>query len=425
MEMVKAIEIYLTISSIVFILYAMRQIIYTCNRLLGEQRIYYQDIIDSELPYVSVLIPMHNEEKVAEDILEHILLFDYPRSKYEIIPINDNSNDKTKDILDIYANKYPSLVKPLHLYNHKRGKPAALNHALPIAKGEIIVVFDADYIPPKNILRDLVMGFIDPTIGAVMGRVIPINTNKSFLARLMDIERSGGYQIDQQARFNLGLITQYGGTVGGFRKDLVIAMGGFSESILAEDTELTLKMFINGWKVAYANRIECYEEAPESWNTRKLQIIRWARGHTQVLCHYFLPLIKSKYLNMWQKIDGVFFLGYYLISILVFLNIMANLILYFSGVFKSILAFSLILTGFLQFLGNIVLFFEIGIALLIDGAKERIFLLPVLVTKYVFYDAVILKGVLHGLFDYLFEREVDWVKTKRFRENNKKINKKE
>ena len=97
-----------------------------------------------------------------------------------------------------------------------------------ISKGDVIIVFDADYLPPKGIIRDIAITFKDPEVGAVMGRVIPENSHRNFLTRVLDLERSGGYQVDQQARYNLGLLPQYGGTVGGFRKKITM----WSESSL-------------------------------------------------------------------------------------------------------------------------------------------------------------------------------------------------
>ena len=246
MEMVILIlKIYLVFTVAVLVVYSIRHFIFTLNRLFFEQRIYYQDIIDSDLKSITILIPMHNEEKVARQILDLLVVSaypnenvgkdarkildllvdaDYPHEKLEIIPINDFSSDETRIILDDYASRYP-FIRPLHRYEGERGKPAALNEAMKMAKGEIIIVFDADYLPPKGILKDIAVFFNDPEVGAVMGRVVPVNTRTNLLTRLLDLERTGGYQVDQQARYNMKLIPQYGGTVGGFRKDVVTALG--------------------------------------------------------------------------------------------------------------------------------------------------------------------------------------------------------
>ena len=231
---IEFLKFYFIFTVIVMILFAVRHFVFTFNRIYCEQKLYYQDIIDSDFPFITVLIPMHNEEKVAHGVLDELLNSDYPVDKFEIIPINDFSEDKTKEILETYAAKYTN-VHPLHRNSGERGKPAALNEAMKIAHGEIIIVFDADYLPGKGLLKNLATAFLDPEVGSVMGRVVPVNTKANFLTRLLDLERSGGYQVDQQARYNLNLIPQYGGTVGGYRKDLMLKSNGRLQVQIEQD----------------------------------------------------------------------------------------------------------------------------------------------------------------------------------------------
>jgi len=180
-------KIYVGFSVVVLIVYIIRHFIFALNRVAGEQRIYYQDIVDSELPSVSILVPMHNEQSVARDILNSLVGVVYPKDKLEIIPIlgvdangkeaekveiipiDDHSTDETKNILNEFAVKY-SQVKPLYREGGNPGKANGLNDAMGIASGKVVVVFDADYIPPKGIVRDLSVCFKDPEVGAVMGR---------------------------------------------------------------------------------------------------------------------------------------------------------------------------------------------------------------------------------------------------------------
>ena len=137
-------KFYFIFTVIVMILFAIRHFIFTFNRMYCEQKLYYQDIIDSDLPFITVLIPMHNEEKVAHGVLDALLESNYPVEKFEVIPINDFSEDGTKEILEDYAVRYGN-IHPLHRNSGERGKPAALNRAMEMAQGEIIVVFNAEY----------------------------------------------------------------------------------------------------------------------------------------------------------------------------------------------------------------------------------------------------------------------------------------
>lgn len=411
---------YLIFTIGVMILYGLRHLIFTLNRLFGEQRMYYQDIMDSDLPTVSVLIPMHNEEKVAANILDQLLKVDYDMSKLEIIPINDFSEDETEQILESYAAKYP-IIKPLHRYRGNRGKPAALNEAIDIATGEIIIVFDADYLPGRGIIKNIAVCFNDPEVGAVMGRVIPENVETNLLTRLLDLERAGGYQVDQQARYNMRLVPQYGGTVGGFRKDVVADLGYFNTRSLAEDTELTYRLSIKGWKVLYANRAECYEEVPETWKDRAHQVRRWSRGHNAVMFRYFFPLLFSRNLSLREKFDGLFLLMVYCVPVILLLGLCDSVALFFLGemaIFSG--AFILIFIGAYNTFGNFAPFYQVGTACLLDGTNKRILLLPFLVFNFFFYMWYISKGFFDSLLDLVTFRKTTWRKTERFRNGVRK-----
>ncbi len=413
--MVIILKLYLVSVAFIMLLYTARHFLFSLSRFVGSQRIYPQDIIDSELPTISVLVPMHNEEKVASNILDLLVTTDFPKSRLEIIPINDHSTDGTGEILNEYALRYP-YIKPLHRSDGKRGKPAALNDALKISEGEIVIVFDADYLPPKGILRDIAISFNDPEVGAVMGRVVPENTPRNLLTRLIDLERSGGYQVDQQARYNLRLVTQYGGTVGGFRRDVVLSMGGFEPNILTEDTELTFKLLINGWKVVYANRAECYEEVPEEWGVRGRQIKRWARGHSQVMFKYLMPLIKTPHLSLTEKIDGLLLLFIYATPFILLTGIVDSMVLFFIGemqIMQSIII--LIFIPAYNTFGNFAPFYQIAVASMLDGATNRILLLPFLFFNFLFNIWYVSLGFLDAVIDVITRRKTLWQKTMRFR----------
>lgn len=411
---IKIMQDYIIFVIIVMLLYTVRHFFFTIVRLLGRQRLYYNDIVTSRMKHISVLIPMHNEEKVLDTVLTALLECDYDADRLEIIPINDNSTDKTREMLDEYHRKY-EFIRPLHRNCADRGKPVGLNDAMRMARGEIIIVFDADYRPARSMLKQIALAFEDPQVGAVMGRVIPYNTNKNMLTRLINLERSGGYQVDQQARYNLRAIPQYGGTVGGFRRDFLLSTGGFNPKVLAEDTELTYRLITNGWKVVYANSAECYEESPESWNVRGRQIRRWARGHNEVLFRYLIPTITSPHLNLFQKIDGLFLLFIYAVPVLLLFGWGVSLALFFLGrmdIFGG--WWVLLFLGVYNAFGNFAPFFEIGAALIIDGLPGEALLLPLMMFNFFFYMWNISLGFFDAVVDIVTGRGVKWDKTIRF-----------
>ncbi|PKM59583.1 MAG: glycosyl transferase family 2 [Firmicutes bacterium HGW-Firmicutes-4] len=412
---------YFIFSIVIILIYAFRHFIFAYNRAFGRQRLFYNDIIASDMPTISILIPMHNEEKVLKFALESLLECDYDRDRMEIIPINDNSKDKTKEMLDEYHSRY-HFIRPLHRDCSNRGKPAGLNDAMKTARGEIIIVFDADYRPAKNMLNQLALAFLDPEVGAVMGRVIPYNTDKNLLTRLLNLERSGGYQADQQARYNLRLIPQYGGTVGGFRKSLMLESGGFDTAVLAEDTELTFRLYINGWKVVYANSAECYEEVPETWAVRAKQVRRWSRGHNSVCFRYIIPTILTKNMYPREKIDGILLLLVYAMPFMLALALLDSLALFFLGEMNVWSGwFVLLFVGAYNTYGNFAPFYEISSALIIDGVKKDVLLLPLLTFNFYFYLWNVSLGFLDAMVDLVSRRKVKWDKTVRFTEESGQV----
>lgn len=405
---------YLIFTIILMIVYAIRHLLFAYNRTFGRQKLYYNDIYSSRMPKISVLIPMHNEEQVLHYVLDSLLKCDYDRDRLEIIPINDNSTDRTKELLEEYHAKY-EFIRPLHRDCPNRGKPAGLNDAMAIATGEIIIVFDADYRPATDMLKQLAIAFADPSVGAVMGRVIPFNANHNLLTRLINLERSGGYQVDQQARYNMGLLPQYGGTVGGFRKDVLLEMGGFNPAVLAEDTELTFRLYTHGWKVIYANSAECYEETPETWEVRGRQIRRWSRGHNNVMFRYLLPVLISKQMNWKEKLDGILLLLVYAVPFLLALGQLDAIALFFMHEMNILSGWWVLLfIGTYCSFGNFAPFYEIGSALTMDGIKNEIYLLPLIMYNFYFYMWTISLGFLDSIVDLLTGRQVVWAKTIRF-----------
>jgi len=156
-------KLWLGFVVLVMSLYAIRHYRFTHRRLYGWQRLFYQDIVDADLPSLTVMVPMHDEEAIAERMLRHLLSCDYPADRLEVLVIDDHSTDSTAEILDRLAQQQPRL-EIIHLTDddEPRGKPQALNRALQQARGDVVLVFDADYFPARGALRDLAVCFKDP-----------------------------------------------------------------------------------------------------------------------------------------------------------------------------------------------------------------------------------------------------------------------
>lgn len=395
-------------------IYTIRHYCFTVSRLIGQQRHPYVDVDTAEWPAVTILIAAHNEEAVVGDILTALLEVDYPAEKLAIVPVNDRSVDRTREIIDSYVVRYPERITPFHRAGGKPGKAAALKDAMAYVNTEIMLVFDADYVPGKALIRQLVAPFFDPEVGSVMGRVVPLNVGKKLLTRILDLERSGGYQVDQQARMNLHFVPQYGGTVAGIRKSALDEIGGWNENTLAEDTDLTYRLLLAGWKTVYENRAECYEEVPEKWPVRVRQIMRWAKGHNQAMVGYSAALMRSRNVSWWERFDGLLLLGVYMMAPVLLLGWLLAIVLFYLG---APVGGGVAVLGLAAFttLGNFAAFFEIAAAARLDGSRARIQLLPLTFLGFTVSAISVSRAAWQQFTASLRGQEMVWHKTERSR----------
>jgi cellulose synthase/poly-beta-1,6-N-acetylglucosamine synthase-like glycosyltransferase len=412
-------KIYLVLAIAVLTAYAIRHHWFALSRLSAKKGRDMMEVVGFSSPRVSIFVPMHNEENVASDVLQALVDCDYDWNKLEILAINDRSQDRTGEIIDEFAAKYP-FVKALHRTEGNGGKGAALEFANEHATGEILLLFDADYIPGRAMIKLLIAPFCDPETGAVMGRVVPSNGGASILAGLLELERGAGYQIGQQTRYGLGLTPQFGGTVGGVRASVLKAVGGWNTHSLTEDTDLTFRLLLNGWKIAYVNRAECYEEVAESWQVRSRQIRRWATGHTECLHEFWRGLLRSKYLSSAERIDSLFVLACYLTAPVLVLGWLASLVLFLvpHAPLSPVFLVALLFVGY-QLFGNQATFLELGSAALLDGNHRRVMLLPLNLFNFFASTGAICQALfIYYLGGFFGSGHHHWHKTKRYRNGN-------
>ena len=397
--------------------YALRHYMFTFNRLFCVQRHPYASIVSADWPHVTILVAAHNEQDVIADCLKNLMDVDYPAERMLVMPVNDRSSDRTREIIDAVVECHPGRIQPFHRTGGKPGKAAALKDATELVKTDFIVVFDADYLPSRGLIRRLMAPFFDPEVGAVMGRVVPNNVGFNLLTRLLDLERSGGYQVDQQARMNLRLVPQYGGTVGGIRIAALKAVGGWHDDVLAEDTDLTYRLLLGGWLTVYHNRSECYEEVPQNWAVRVRQIKRWAKGHNQAMMRHSLGLMSLDGVRLAERIDGLLLLGVYMMSPLVILGWLLSLLLYLT-VSLEVATPAIALLAFMghSSLGNFAAFFEIAAATHLDRSGRRVLLLAFNWLGFIVSAVAIARAVLEqALLDRRPGRTLQWDKTVRYR----------
>ena len=403
--------------AVLMAVYLVRHYIFTVSVLKNASRNKELDAVtEAEVcqPQVSILIPAHNEERVIGRLLQRITELTYPKEKTQIIVIDDASTDNTGKIVEQYSATY-AYIETIHRNNEEggQGKASALNAGLRHVNGEIILCFDADYYPQIDIIEKLTREFADPEVGVVQGRITVMNEPQNIVTRLVTLERIGGYGVDQYARDVLGLITQFGGTAGGVRRSLIEHLGGWSESILAEDTDLTFRVYLAGYKVRYVPDAECYEEAVESWRNYWRQRYRWAKGHMQCAFKHWLNVLKSDKLTLKQKIDGFLLLNTYFMPIFVLLSWIVGVPLFFiqSPQWLGIVWASVPISLY-SFVGNFAPFFEVGVGTYLDNRTRAQWLIPLLIFTFLYNIPICTKALVDLVTSKLFKRNSNhWTKT--------------
>jgi biofilm PGA synthesis N-glycosyltransferase PgaC len=244
-------------------------------------------------PAVSVLVPAHNEEAVIVRSVRAMLAMDYP--DFEVIVVDDGSTDDTAGALGRLAGN-PGLRIVRKVVNE--GKAMALNDALPLARGEVVLILDADAAPAPDLLRWMVPHFAAARVAAVTGNPRVRNTD-TFLARLQSIEFSSIISLLRRSQRIWGRIVTVSGVVAAFRRSALFDVGGFSPEMPTEDIELTWKLQKKFYDVRYEPRAVCWMTVPVSYRGLWKQRMRWARGLLQVLHKHRDVMAHWKYRRMW------------------------------------------------------------------------------------------------------------------------------
>jgi len=396
---------------IVFLIYTIRHFVFVFSSI--SNKVEDVDFDPNYSPFVSILIPCHNEEAVIGGTLRGLLAQDYPKNKLEIIVINDASIDATGVICDEISKNTPQ-VKVVHRSKGGNGKSAALNSVLRSIMGEIVLCFDADYVPcSSDLIRRLIRHFKDPKVGAVQGNVVVFNKNENIITRMVYLERVGGYEIELRARGLLNIPAQYGGTVGGFRRNVLEEIGFWSTiglASLTEDTESTFKAILKGYKIKYDVTAECYEEAVSSIKRYYHQRKRWATGHQACFFKYWKIVLKSK-MPIATKIDSIIVLGFYFVPLFSFLALILTAVNQFEPI--RIMQNTLVWWGILLWMfgtvGNLAPVTSILTGLwLKKDFKSCIF---VIFLPFMYLVNVIIS--INALYINLTKKEFVWVKTKK------------
>jgi len=264
---------------------------------------------DGDLPKVTVQLPIFNESTVVERLLRRVASMDYPRDKMEI-QVLDDSTDETcaiakREVERLKAEGYDATY--IHRVDRTGYKAGALAHALPVAKGDFIAIFDADFVPNSDFLRSCIGHFDDENVGMVQARWAHLNREASLLTRIQALMLDGHHLVENRARYGAGFFFNFSGTGGMWRREAIESAGGWQHDTLTEDLDLSYRAQLEGWKFIYRPDVISPAELPEDISALRAQQYRWAKGTVQTARKLLSRLMKAP-LSRSQRVEAFFHL---------------------------------------------------------------------------------------------------------------------
>ena len=302
-------------------------------------------------PKFSIIIPTKNEETVIRRCLDSVLNVDYPKDKMQIIVVDGKSSDNTLKICSAFSEQYPENIQVI-CEKTVKGKPAALNLALPYVNGEIVGVFDADSIPESDVLSKVASYFTNKKVMALQGRTTSINEKNNALTRVIATEEKAWFQALLSGREKMQLFVPLTGSCQFVRSNIVKELGGWDENSLTEDVEFALRLVEKKHIIKYAPDVCSGQETPNNLASLVRQRVRWYRGYMETALKYgrLLDTINKRTVDAEISMGGPFMMVVSLLSYLnwffiaVFLS-QSNPIIDFTGLVIALTAISLFSIG--------------------------------------------------------------------------------
>jgi cellulose synthase/poly-beta-1,6-N-acetylglucosamine synthase-like glycosyltransferase len=260
-------------------------------------------------PRVTVQLPIFNERYVIERLVEAVSRFDYPRELLDV-QVLDDSTDETQQVASGVVDRFAAQGVPityLHRTNRSGYKAGALENGLKTSQGEFVTIFDADFIPEPDFLRRTIPYFQNREVGMVQARWTYLNRDYSLLTQVETILLDGHFVVEHGARSRRGTFFNFNGTAGVWRRQAIEDAGGWQHDTLTEDTDLSYRAQLFGWKFLYLPDIECASELPIDMNGFKAQQARWAKGLMQT-AKKILPRVFASNAPWYVKAEAFFHL---------------------------------------------------------------------------------------------------------------------
>ncbi len=390
---------------------------------VAGHRYYLQTLKDDVLfspavfPFVSVLVPAHNESRVIGNTVRALLRFDYPPDRYEVIVVNDNSSDRTGDVLEAVRRQYPGRnlrVITTDAETGGKGKSNALNIGLSKSRGDYIAVYDADNTPQKDALRILVGKIVqNKRLGAVIGKFRTRNRAVNALTRFVNIETLTFQWMAQAGRWRMLRLCTIPGTNFVVRRSLLERIGGWDVKAIAEDTEISFRIYRMGYRIQYFPQAVTWEQEPQTLPVWIRQRTRWATGNFYVLMKNFRLLFD------WKA-------GVVRFDILYYFTVYA---LFLSAVVVSDACFVLGAFGMLHLtvqggsfivwlLAYAIFVLSVAVTVLTEKGESEPVNFALILIMYFTYCQLWMIVAVKGFWSYLktsaMHRQVRWYKTERF-----------
>ena len=261
-------------------------------------------------PMVTIQLPLYNEFYVTGRLIDATCTMDYPKDRMEI-QILDDSTDETISLVAAKVEEYTKKgfdIRHIRRSDRKGYKAGALKNGLITAKGEFIAVFDADFVPKPDFLREtLPYFFMNPKIGLVQTRWEHLNSEYSFLTRVQAMALDGHFVIEQNVRNRAGFFINFNGTGGIWRKECIYDAGNWEADTLTEDLDLSYRAQLKGWKFEFLNDVTSPAELPSEINALKSQQFRWTKGAIET-ARKILPKVWRSDISLEKKIHATFHL---------------------------------------------------------------------------------------------------------------------
>ncbi len=318
-------------------------------------------------PFVSILIPAHNEGVVIRRTIEAMLAFNYPRERFEVIIVNDGSTDDTAEIVEAYSRRHRN-IRLVNIPEGEggRGKSRALNVGLEYAMGDVISVYDADNRPEPNSLRYLIANLVgDPKLGAVLGKVRTINAKQNFLTRFINIEFVSFQWIIQGGRYKIFNLATLPGTNYVIWRKVLEKAGRFDEEAIAEDAELSIRLYELGYLIKFVPYAVTWEQEPQQIKVWLRQRTRWAQGMNYIIRKFLRIAFQMK--NRRVMVDLFYMFSLYYMFFLALIASDAIAILSLVGVVKLGLVGPF---SFIWFLAAMLFFMELLIAVSMEEEES-------------------------------------------------------